>query len=81
LEQLNNGWKIEIPNGKKPIVVRIMNEGSGNRADPYFRVSIDGKGSLTLDGTLSSNRELTHIDLTNEYINQITNMINNYLGK
>ncbi|GIO41755.1 hypothetical protein J41TS4_15130 [Paenibacillus apis] len=43
---LKNGWKVEIPNGKKPIVVRIMNEGSGGRTQPYFRVSIDGKRLL-----------------------------------
>ena len=26
---LKNGYKVEIPNGRKPIVVRIMDEGSG----------------------------------------------------
>lgn len=39
--ELKNGWKVEIPNGKKTIVVRIMNEGSGGRSEPYFRVSND----------------------------------------
>lgn len=81
VSQLKKGWKVEIPNGRKPIVVRIMNEGSGGRTKPYFRVGIDGKGSLTLDGVLSNDRGLTHIDMTDDYLEQITNMINKYLGK
>lgn len=58
-----------------------MNEGSGGRVNPYYRVSISGKGSLTLDGTLSSDRGLTHIDITDNYLKQIVNMINKYLRK
>ncbi len=81
LSKLKNGYKIEIPNGNKPIVVRIMNEGSGGRSNPYFRVSVDGKGSLTMDGKLSNNRGLTHIDMTDDFLNQITDMIKKYQGK
>jgi len=80
LTELKNGYKVEIPNpagGNKPIVVRIMNEGSGGRTQPYFRVSIDGKGSYTLDGLLSSDRALTHIDMTDSFLEQITKIINN----
>ena len=80
VSELNNGYKIEIPNGNKPIVVRIMDEGSGGRSAPYFRVSIDGKGSLTIDVVLSSDRALTHIDLTDNYLEQITNMVTKYKG-
>ena len=54
----------------------MMNEGSGGRSQPYFRVSIDGKGSYTLDGLMSSDRALTHIDMTNSYLDQITNILN-----
>lgn len=57
-----------------------MDEGSGGRSAPYFRVSIDGKDSLTLDGVLSSDRALTHIDLTDNYLEQITNMVTKYKG-
>jgi hypothetical protein len=81
VSQLKNGYKVEIPNRNKPIVVRVMNEGSGGRANPYYRVSIDGKGSLKLEGTLSSDRGLTHIDMTDDYLSQIETMINKYLGK
>ena len=78
---LKNGYKVEIPNGRKPIVVRIMDEGSGGRGTPYYRISIDGKGSLTLEGTISSDRGLTHIDLSENSMTEITNIINNYLGR
>lgn len=57
-----------------------MNEESGERCAPYFRVSIDGKVSLTLDGLFSNKRALTHIDLTYNYLEQIINMIKKYKG-
>lgn len=49
--QLKNGYKIELPNAnsKKPIVVRVMNEGSGGMTDDYLNQitkivnSINGK--------------------------------------
>ena len=78
---LKNGYKVEIPNGKKPIVVRIMDEVSGGRGKPYYRVSIDGKGSLTPEGIISSDRGLTHIDLGENSMSEITNIIINYLGR
>ncbi|WP_249921837.1 hypothetical protein A5821_001331 [Enterococcus sp. 7F3_DIV0205] len=78
---LKNGYKVEILNGRKPIVVRIMDEGSGGRGKPYYRVSIDGKGSLTPEGIISSDRGLTHIDLSENSMGEITNIINNYLGR
>ncbi len=81
ISKLRNGFKIEIPNGSKPIVIRIMNQGSGGRKSPYFRMSIDGKGSLTLDGVLSNDRALTHIDMTDGYLQQIRNAITRYRGK
>ncbi|MCL6457003.1 MAG: hypothetical protein K6T85_03265, partial [Gorillibacterium sp.] len=75
VSELKNGWKVEIPNGNKPIVVRIMNEGSGGRSQPYFRVSIDGKGSFTLDGKLSNDKGLTHIDMNDNYFKQIIEIV------
>lgn len=79
--QLKNGYKIEIPNGNRPIVVSMMNECSGGRTNPYFRVSINGKGLLTFDGKLPNDRGLTPIDLTDDYLNQINNMITIFLRK
>lgn len=57
-----------------------MNDGCGGRSKLYYRVSIDGKGSLTPDGIISSDRGLTHIDLSENSLSEITNIINNYLG-
>lgn len=79
--QLKNGYKVEIKNGKKPIVIRIMNAGSGGRTKPYFRVSRDGKGSYTLSGKISKDKGLTHIDMNSNYKNQITKIVNSIKGK
>lgn len=57
-----------------------MNEGSGGRTSPYFRVSIPDKCPRTIDGTISSDRGLTHIDMSDDAINQITKMIENIKG-
>lgn len=58
-----------------------MDEGSGGRSKPYYRVSIDGKGSLTPEGKIFSDRGLTHIDLSEYSLSEITNIVNNYLGR
>lgn len=81
VSQLKNGYKIEISNGRKPIVIRIMDGASGGRGKPYYRISIDGKGSLTPEGIISSDRGLTHIDLSEHSLSEISNIINNYLGR
>ena len=76
--ELKNRYKVEIPNRNKTITVRIMNEGSGGRGKSYFRVSIDGKGYVTLVGVISSDRALTHIDMTDDYLDEIISIINKY---
>ena len=77
---LNNGFSITVGMyGKKPIIVRIMNSGSGGRVMHYFRVSIDGLGSLTLNGIISADRALTHIDLGPDFLNQIIQMVRTFL--
>ena len=80
ITELKNGYKIEIPNGRKPIVVRVMSEGSGGRSEPYYRVSIDGKGSLTMEGQLSADKGLTHVNLSGNSLQEIKQMIEKYLG-
>ena len=72
------GWRILLP-GKNPILVRIMNAYSGGRTKPYFRAGVPGKGCFTLQGKLSDDRALTHIDLTENYLEQIEDMISKYL--
>ena len=78
LSNLKNGYKIDIPYGKKGITIRIMNEGSGGRSQPYFRVSIPDKSSLNLNGKLTNNPIETHIDMSDNYIKQINEMITKY---
>ncbi len=60
---------------------KVMEAGSGGRNKPYFRVSIDGKGSLTRDGKIFNDRSLPHIDITDDALKQIDIMIKSYKGK
>ncbi|MHB1685218.1 MAG: RHS repeat-associated core domain-containing protein [Bacilli bacterium] len=76
-----NSWRVTVDNGNKPIVIRVMQEGSGGRPNPYFRVSIDGRGSYMLEGQVSSNRGITHIDLTPQSADQIINIVNRITGR
>ncbi|WP_339210254.1 RHS repeat-associated core domain-containing protein [Aeribacillus sp. FSL K6-8210] len=72
-----DGWKVTIADGRKPLVVRVMNKG-GIRNKPYFRISKDGRGSLKLNGEWSSHRELTHINVSRRSYKQIVRAISKY---
>ena len=76
--QNEKGWRVSIPNGRKKLVVRIMEAGSGERKNPYFRIGIDGKSALTSAGELMTEPELTHIDLTSDYLRKVQEMIIQY---
>ncbi|HKZ53980.1 MAG TPA: RHS repeat-associated core domain-containing protein [Anaerolineales bacterium] len=72
-----DGWRVTIPRaaqGGRNIVVRIMNSG-GVRDQPYFRVSVDGKGALTLNGSWSDNPLFTHHTLTPDSLGIIKNLV------
>lgn len=73
------GWIVEIPRTDRRTIVRVMDAGSGGREKPYFRVSIENKGSMTLEGELSNRADLTHIDMTDTYLEQMKQMLNKYL--
>jgi len=75
-----NGFVINVLHGKKTIVIRIMGAGSGGRNLPYFRVSISGLSSLTLEGALSNDPLLTHIDLNSDFLRQIIHMIDTFMN-
>lgn len=66
---------------KQPIMIRVMDAGSGGRDASYFRVSVGNKGALTLDGTLSNDMANTHINLTDNYEQLIDQMISGYISK
>ena len=57
-----------------------MDAGSGGRNRPYFRISVPGKSSLTLDGILSDDKFLTHIDLVDGYLETIIDILAKYGG-
>ena len=58
-----DGYIIQIPNkGKEYIEVKVMNKG-GQRNEPYFRISVPGKRTLTKDGIPSDDKGLTHITI------------------
>ncbi|MEK3864618.1 hypothetical protein MHH60_14180 [Paenibacillus sp. FSL H7-0716] len=83
VEASGDGWKVtNIANPlskNQPIMIRVMNAGSGGRDSAYFRVSVGNKGTLTLEGKLSSDMASTHINLTDNYLEQIQNMNINYV--
>lgn len=56
------GKVITIPNKKQPIVIRLMEAGSGGRKEAYWRMSVGGK-SINRAGNYSNNAAETHIDL------------------
>ena len=66
------GWIIKV--GK--LTLRVMTEGGG-RVN-YFRLSMEGKGSMTVLGALSDDRALTHINITIQNIIQIVATIFKY---
>jgi hypothetical protein len=72
------GWTIDIPYENKLIVIRIMEALSGHRTKPYYRVAISGKTALTIQGKYSNEPNLTHIDLSRDYMQQIINIIESY---
>jgi len=53
-----SGWILKV--GK--LTIRVMTESS-YRVN-YFRLSMEGKGAMTLLGAFSSNAAATHIDIT-----------------
>jgi len=76
-ERNENGYVINIPNpngGRKPLVIRLWIIQVQEVGKPYFRVIIDGIG----EGIISSNRDQIHINLTDDFLNQIKNIISNY---
>ncbi|MFJ7408684.1 MULTISPECIES: SAR2788 family putative toxin [unclassified Lysinibacillus] len=58
----NKGKVITIPNKKQEIVVRLMEDESGVRSDPYWRMSVGSK-SIDINGNFESKKEKTHIKL------------------
>ncbi|MGT2911566.1 hypothetical protein ACVR1I_07630 [Streptococcus cameli] len=74
------GYTVTIPyKGNQKITVRFMGEGSGGRTSPYYRVSIGNKGSVDITGAFSSDRGSTHINISPSSVNEIKQIINQYI--
>jgi RHS repeat-associated protein len=71
------GWKVIIPDGKRPFTVRIMRKG-GIRNNPYYKISKDRRGAYDRNGTPIKNRESTHINITKNSYAEISNIINKH---
>jgi hypothetical protein len=78
----NDSWKVTMqnPNSSKPLTIRVMQEGSGNRENSYFRVTVDGKGAYNLQGKISQDPRQTHVDLTSDSVALISQIIESVLG-
>lgn len=71
------GKVITIPNKKQPIVIRLMEEGSGGRKEAYWRMSVGNK-AVNRAGNYSNNANETHITLQESSIGTIINLIKKY---
>jgi hypothetical protein len=70
-----DGWVIEVPGkGGKQVTVRVMHKGGG-RTEPYYRISVTGKGTVSSTGGFSSDRALTHIDIHTDSLPDIYRLI------
>ncbi len=67
------GFAVKIPHGSRNIVLRVMAEGGGRQN--YWRLSVSGKGAFTREGLTSSDKALTHIDVTRESFDDILRVI------
>lgn len=55
--------------------IRMMYKG-GQRENPYFRISMEGKGTIDATGKFSSDAATTHFEFTGDPTEQISKIIN-----
>jgi RHS repeat-associated protein len=78
VKELEAGYHVAIPYGRRGIAIRIMEEGGG-RAN-YYRVSIPGKQAFTIAGEASRDRALTHIPITPTSFEDIMHIVRGIMG-
>jgi RHS repeat-associated protein len=79
LSRLGHGYKIAIPNGRREIVIRVMEQGGGRTN--YWRASIPGKETFMIDGTASVIPELIHHQITSNSYRDILRIVNRIQGR
>ena len=74
----NKGYIIHIGHLNRPTVIRLMNEGSGQRGQAYFRIAKEGKPAYTRSGEMLRDPTSTHHNL---YAGDIVQQIQEVLEK
>jgi hypothetical protein len=79
VKELDNGYSVTIPYGSRGIVVRVMDSGGGRIN--YFRISVPGKETFTVEGDVSTDPALTHIPIGSTSLQDILNVITRIQGQ
>lgn len=78
-----DGWTVNIPitynNKPSEITLRVMNTSKMN--DNYWRLSVQGKPAVDINGNFSNDIVPTHIPITGNTYDDIVNIINKLTGK
>lgn len=78
-----DGWTVNIPitynNKPSEITLRVMNTSKMN--DNYWRLSVQGKPAVDINGNFSNDIVPTHIPITENTYDDIVNIINKLNGK
>lgn len=73
------GYVIHLQKGRKSLQIRIMDKG-GQQLQPYWRVTIDGKGAFTSSGQLTSDKAISHIPINSQSYKNILEIIKQQMG-
>jgi RHS repeat-associated protein len=79
VKELDNGYSVTIPYGSRGIVVRVVDSGGGRIN--YFRISVPGKETFTVEGDVSTDPALTHIPIGSTSLQDILNVITRIQGQ
>ncbi|MCF2945465.1 hypothetical protein, partial [Paenibacillus tarimensis] len=78
-----DGWTVNIPitynNKPSEITLRVMNSSKMN--DNYWRLSVQGKPAVDINGNFSNDIVPTHIPITGSTYGDIVSIINKLTGK
>ena len=76
------GYLVKFKHGGKNFTVRIMGRNSGQRSEPYYRITNDRTSKnlpLDINGRFSDFLEETHIDISKTSAQDIINIIQEFI--
>jgi RHS repeat-associated protein len=73
LKQLSNGWQVNIQNGGRDIVIRIMDSGGGRTL--YYKVSNAGKEAYDAFGRVTTDPEFIHTQISATSLEEILRIV------